>query len=324
MIDLDAIVGKVKGRPAFWAEVDRRNVGLSEEVAWSAAKTNTGAEDEDLVRTGHTDTHWRFYVLPLSDPPATPDYAVRLKADYIAFMRPVVAADHSGVLREITASGSWQPGEWERFETYLSPSLRARLSKPWRRYGMAGYYLRQLVLESQKELDLDAIIARVVPQLDLDDLIARAARPRPDPPPPYRRRTPSRASIYRLRLSPPEHRALLCLVVAGIELAGQPLTRAVCRCLGGGHQQTKVQRQRIMKEARDRGVLDMRRIEGTSDMDVMLDARLLGPLRKAADEAIDSPPCVSTRYRPLEEHLVALAEALSPPGLVQRQYHGES
>jgi hypothetical protein len=177
-------------------------------------------------------------------------------------------------------------------------------------------------------IDLDAIIAKVtgVPSegIDLDAIIAQVqGTPPSDPPPTYALRGHPQQGLYRLRLSPSEHRALFCLVVVGIE-HGTVLIGELCDCLGERGKTTVRQRQAIMQQARDRKLLAMRRIAGTSDMDTYIDQRLLQPVRDAVEEAITSPPCVNPRYRPLEEHLVALAEALSAEGLAQRQYHGGS
>jgi hypothetical protein len=174
MIDLDAIIAEVTGQVdpdtrfserfadvigGFWYQVDRRNVGEAESVAWQHVQNQTGASWEDRGSTSHTKTHWRFFVLSRSSPPPSPDYYARLKEDYIAWITPIVREDPERFLALVDGPGD----TWAQLAPLLSEDLRARLSKPsWvgNRPGLVGYYLR-MVAKAAKPIDLDAIIAQV-------------------------------------------------------------------------------------------------------------------------------------------------------------------
>lgn len=340
MIDLNAIVAQVASRKTdserpYWkgpqAQVERqralerkpwydRNLAVLESlragdrVRVQVVSSSWAPYDDDPGKAPRTE---RVYVL--EDDPMWigdyPDWWGKPGRQLVVNVRPAPGTSRC-VKPGVIAMRTYNFTTMMQNETRLDRQSRTTIG------GTSGAWVH-LAPVSASVVDLGAIVASVMAPFDLGAIVAQV-QAAADPEPTYRSRSNPQAQVYRLRLTPAEHRALLCLVVASIEGAQQPLAVAVCECLGGMQMQTIQQRQVAMQAARDRGLLDMRRVAGTSDMDVMLDARLLDVVRKAVEQAIESPLCVNPRYRPLEQHLYALAVALSPRGLAQRQYHGES
>jgi len=167
-------------------------------------------------------------------------------------------------------------------------------------------------------IDLDALLAEVEGSTMLDALLAQTQSS--DPEPPYRLRHQPDVGVYRLRLGASARHALTCLVVAGIVEGDRPLVSMLCGCFGACPTSER-ERQKFVERANEIGVLSLKRIEGSSDADLLLVADLVEPLRADARAALQRTPRVYPRYRAVAEHLDALLQAISASGL-RRQYGG--